>query len=119
MYLKKIVHIKGAFFEMVAAGLLRMKGYRVLARNKKFGGVEIDILAAKGRTLVIAEVKYRKSRQKGHEALHPKQRQRLMRQAQQLASSGSYFQDVRIDVVLFFAHRPYVQHIRNAGLEGN
>lgn len=116
MYLKKIVHIKGAFFEMLAANLLRLKGYRILARNQKFDGVEVDILAAAHRTLVITEVKYRQSRQRGHEALHPKQRQRLYRQAQQLASTGTYFEDVRIDVVLFFPHRPFVQHIKNAGL---
>lgn len=116
MHLKKIVHIKGAFFEMMAANLLRLKGYTILARNKKFHGVEVDILAGRKRTLVLVEVKYRRSREKSHLALHPKQRERLLRQGQQLAEENRYFEDARLDVVLFFPHRPFVQHIIDADL---
>ena len=105
--------LKGVFFENAARQLLRLKGYKILSQNKNWGGVEIDILARKKRTLVLVEVKYRQSRDKGHIALHPEQRQRLHRQGQQLAEDTPYFKDARLDVVLFFPHRPFVQHIRN------
>jgi len=108
--------IKGTFFEFLARGYLRLKGYRILTRNTRFHGVEVDILAARNRTLVLVEVKYRQSREKSHLALHPAQRQRLIRQGQQLADENRYFQDARLDLVLFFPHRPFVQHIRNADL---
>lgn len=107
---------KGMIFEALARLLLRLKGYRILAHNRAFHGVEVDILAARGRTLVLVEVKYRQSREKSHLALHPEQRRRLRRQGQQLADENRYFEDARLDVVLFFPHRPFVQHIPNADL---
>lgn len=114
MYLKQIVHTKGAFFEVVAANLLRLKGYRILGRNKKMGGVEVDILATKQNILVVVEVKYRRKQSKGHVAIHPKQKHRLQGQAAQLMGQFPQFQTVRLDVVLFFPHRPFVEHIKNA-----
>ena len=68
------------------------------------------------RTLVLVEVKYRQSLEKSHLALHPKQRKRLLRQGQQLAETNKYFDDARLDVMLFFKHRPFIQHIQNADL---
>ena len=101
-------------FEWLARQLLRLKGYKILSHNKNCGGVEIDILARKKRTLILVEVKYRQSRDKAHMALHPAQRRRLHRQGLQLVDDNTYFEDARLDVVLFFPHRPFVQHIQNA-----
>ena len=106
--------LKGVFFEFLARQVLRLKGYKIISHNKTWNGVEIDILARKKRTLVVVEVKYRQNCDKAHLALHPTQRQRLNRQGQQLADDNPYFEDARLDVVLFFPHRPFVQHIRNA-----
>lgn len=106
-------HIKGRFFELCARFLLRMKGYKILAKNSRTVGVEADILALKGRTLVLVEVKYRKTRGRAHHALHPRQRERLQRQAYELAQRYPQTEAVRLDVVLFFSHAPFVEYIEN------
>ena len=48
---------KGYIGEQLAAEYLEAKGLRIIARNKKFAGVEVDILACDGNTLVLCEVK--------------------------------------------------------------
>ncbi len=45
-----------------AAAHLEARGYRILARNARAGRVEIDLVARRGRLLVFAEVKTRRSR---------------------------------------------------------
>ena len=104
---------KGKLFETLARVLLRLKGCRILAKNSRTAGIEADILALKGRTLLLVEVKYRQSRDKAHKALHPKQRQRLLRQAAELASRYPHIENVRLDVVLFFPHAPFVEYLAN------
>lgn len=49
----------GQWGEQVAAEFLERKGYRILRRDWRFGHRDIDIIAATGDTLVIAEVKTR------------------------------------------------------------
>ena len=51
----------GTTGEELAASFLEKKGYSVLEKNWRFGHEEIDILASKDSTLVVAEVKARKS----------------------------------------------------------
>lgn len=45
--------------EQAACNLLRQKGYAVLARNWRFGRLELDIVCRDGSTIVFAEVKTR------------------------------------------------------------
>ena len=45
--------------EAVASLSLRLKGYRILARNWRSPAGEIDLIARRGRLLVFVEVKYR------------------------------------------------------------
>jgi putative endonuclease len=47
--------------EQVAAEYLEREGYRVLARNWRRRECEIDIVAVKGRTVHLVEVKYRQT----------------------------------------------------------
>ena len=47
----------GYIAEELAARRLEKDGYRILARNEKCAGVEVDIIAAEGGDLVFAEVK--------------------------------------------------------------
>jgi putative endonuclease len=44
-----------------AAGHLTRAGYRILARNARAAGVEIDLVAARGDLVVFVEVKTRRS----------------------------------------------------------
>ena len=75
----------GRWAEVLCAWWLRLKGYRVLARNLKtprgVGVGEIDILARRGRQLVIVEVKARATLEEAAAAISPRQRARLERAA--------------------------------------
>ncbi len=55
----------GAEGELRAAGLLARRGWRVLARNVRAGGVEIDLVAERGDVVAFVEVKTRRSRSLG------------------------------------------------------
>jgi putative endonuclease len=77
--------------EQLAAAHLQRLGFRVLARNVRRGGVEIDIVAFDGSTLAFVEVKTRRARRDtrvhGEDPLAPlhrlghRQRARLRRAA--------------------------------------
>ena len=73
----------GAVGEERAAAWYVAQGYAVLARNWRCREGEIDLVCAKGRTLVICEVKTRSSLAYGHpaEAVTPVKQQRLHRLA--------------------------------------
>ncbi|MBC8241402.1 MAG: YraN family protein [Alphaproteobacteria bacterium] len=47
--------------EMVASALLRLKGYRILARDYRAGVGELDIVARRGQTLVEIDGKPRRN----------------------------------------------------------
>ena len=53
----------GVFAETLAALLLRLKGYAIVARRYKTPVGEIDLVALKGRRLAFIEVKRRKTRE--------------------------------------------------------
>jgi putative endonuclease len=74
-------HRRGRLAEQAAALWLRLKGYRVLARNLRLPMGEIDIVARRGATLVAVEVKARRAR--AEEAITLAQRGRIERALQQ------------------------------------
>ena len=55
----------GAEGEARAARFLARRGYRILARNVRAGGVEIDLVATRGALLAFVEVKTRRTRDFG------------------------------------------------------
>ena len=63
--------------EWLAAAFLMLKGYQVLGFRLKTRGVEIDILARQGRTVVVVEVKRRATLQAALSAVDPRQLERL------------------------------------------
>src|SRR5215471_19864407 len=69
----------GAEGEARAARWLEASGYALLARNARAGGVEIDLVAARGDTIVFVEVKARRGRTHGapEEAVDARKRRRL------------------------------------------
>jgi putative endonuclease len=73
----------GAEGEARAAAHLRRRGYRIVARNVRAGGVEIDLIARRGRMVVFVEVKTRRSQRTGRpeEAVDARKRERLVRGA--------------------------------------
>lgn len=78
--------ISGRRGEWIAVLFLMAKGYRILGFRLQTPQGEIDILALKGRTLAVVEVKRRRSLMAALDAVPPNQRTRLRRAAESLAS---------------------------------
>lgn len=78
--------------DMAAAHLLR-NGYRILHRNWRSGKRELDIVAEKGTTLVVVEVKTRRNDDFGpaEEALTPMKIRHLV------AATDAYVKKYKID----------------------
>jgi putative endonuclease len=92
----------GLFAETLAALLLRLKGFRIVARRYKTPVGEIDLVALKGKRLAFIEVKRRKTQEDAVWTLPAKQRRRIVRAAQYwLAGHPDYTgHDIAFDVVL-------------------
>ena len=67
----------GRHAELLCAWLLRLKGYRVLARRFKAPVGEIDIIARRGAVVAFIEVKARPTDALAAESLTPRQRRRI------------------------------------------
>jgi putative endonuclease len=88
--------------EDAAARFLEHRGYRILARNVRADGVELDLVARKGPTLVVVEVKTRSSKRAGaaEEAVDRRKQARLVRGARGWAHAhDSRAHRVRFDVI--------------------
>ena len=72
---------RGRKAELWAVFWLRIKGYRILARNHRSVAGEIDIVARKGKVLAFIEVKARRDEASALEAI-ARQRPRLLRGAE-------------------------------------
>lgn len=125
--------------EALVALYLTLKGYRVLDRRVRTSAGEIDLILRRGRLLVFAEVKQRKTKdgakkKKGErnrepnglqrraederraaEAVTPRQQQRISRAAELLLSRRPAWHnlDKRFDVVLVTGTFRVI-HIKNA-----
>ena len=71
----------GRLAEAVAAWLLRLHGYRILARRYVTPVGEIDLVARRGDLVVFVEVKQRRSSDAALTALLPAQQSRIARAA--------------------------------------
>jgi putative endonuclease len=93
--------VKGRQGEDRAASFLTRSGYRVLARNVRVPGGEIDALCLDGPTLVIVEVKRRDSREFGSAlgAVDARKRATLRRIAADYAQIVAPSARIRFDVV--------------------
>ncbi|MEE9139856.1 MAG: YraN family protein [Alphaproteobacteria bacterium] len=109
---------RGRWAESVCAWWLRLHGYRVLGRNVRTPVGEIDILARRGATLAVVEVKSRESLAEAAEALTGAQRRRIGRAAESLLAARPDWAElsVRFDAMLV---RPWrlPQHIMDAWRE--
>ena len=98
---------RGLRSEDLAAWWLRLKGYRILERDLRCPVGEIDLIARRGATLAIVEVKARADRAEAAEAISVRQRHRI------LAALGWYLQRrpelaearIRFDAVLIVPNR--------------
>lgn len=72
----------GRLAERLAAGWLRLKGYRVVARGYRCPVGEIDLIVRRGRILAFVEVKARRTEAAAADSLVPRQRRRIARAAE-------------------------------------
>lgn len=100
---------------MLAAALLRLKGYRILARDYRAGVGELDIVARRGRLLAMVEVKRRRDMAAALAAVTARQQRRIARAAQAFVARhvGLGDLDIRFDVIVVRPHRP-PRHIKDA-----
>lgn len=109
----------GKWGEEQAARFLRRGGMKIVARNLRTPVGEIDIIARKGKTLIFAEVKTRRSSAYGtpQEAVGPtKQRQILRAASWYLNDQGWQDLQPRFDVlaVQVVDEQAQIEHIADA-----
>ncbi|WP_334160851.1 YraN family protein [Phenylobacterium sp.] len=107
--------LSGRRGEVIAAVWLMLKGYRILGFRLKTPIAEIDLLAIRGRTLVVVEVKRRTLLAHALETVTFDQRDRLRRAGALLAARRPALADatVRLDLVALAPKRLPV-HIPDA-----
>lgn len=98
---------KGRAGEDAAAAFLEANGYRVVARNVRLPGGEIDCVCVEGGALVIVEVKRRDSRSFGPAlaAVDRRKRASLRRLAADYAQIVAPSARIRFDVVALDGNR--------------
>ena len=108
----------GRWAELLCTVVLRLKGYRIVARDLKLPVGEIDIVARKAGLLACVEVKARRDMRQAAEALTPRQRRRIARAAEAFAATRSEFGGlaIRFDVMLVTPGR-LPRHIKDAWRE--
>ena len=112
---------KGSWGEERAARYLRLRAYRILAKNFRCRLGEIDLIASRGRFLVFAEVKLRKSDRfaEAREFVTRAKQERILATAQLWMQEHETSLQPRFDVIEIYAPdgpegRVRVNHIENA-----
>lgn len=105
----------GRIAEWLAAAVLTLKGYRILARRRRTPWGEIDLIAVRGRRLSFVEVKRRQTREDGEASLTPFQTARLHDAAEHWLSTRRRYQnhDLAFDALLVVPWRCPI-HLRDA-----
>ncbi|AWZ02685.1 MAG: YraN family protein [Rhodobiaceae bacterium] len=104
---------RGLWAERLARWLLWVKLYRIVGERVKTRGGEVDILARKGKTLIVVEVKARQTLEGAADAVTPKQWTRLLRAGEILLSREPDGTSLRFDVVHVVPGR-WPRHIKDA-----
>ena len=112
---RQAAETRGRRAESLAAWLLRFKGYRIIAARLRTPLGEIDLLAKRGKLIVIVEVKARANVNEAIAAVSVRQQQRLAAAAGWLPSWKPELAecDIRFDVIAMAPGR-WPQHIQNA-----
>ena len=106
---------RGRRGEQAALWWLRLKGYRILAQDYRSPAGEIDVVARRGATLAIIEVKARDSVAAAAEAIMPRQRKRIFNAARLFVARHPRHADcsIRFDIMLVTPGR-WPRHIVDA-----
>ncbi|MBM3573565.1 MAG: YraN family protein [Alphaproteobacteria bacterium] len=106
--------------EWISVLLLRLKGYRIVARDLRTPVGEIDIIARRGQTVAIIEVKGRADLANAGELVSRRQRGRIERAAAWLLQTRPEWSGLgfRYDVMLV-ERRRWPRHIIGAWRSGD
>ena len=106
---------RGRGAERIAALLLRLKGYRILARGFRLPIGEIDLIARRGGIIAFIEVKRRGDMVSAIESISHRQRRRIAHAAEAFVATRPALAPLshRFDVVLV-APRRLPRHILDA-----
>ena len=94
-------YLLGKLGEETAASYLKDRGYDIIARNYRYRRAEIDLIARKGDTLAIIEVKTRTgtSLERVLEAVNRRKRERLVEAADHFLNSNRLQVNTRFDII--------------------
>ena len=100
--------ISGRKGEDLAAESYQKQGFTILKRNYRFGRAEVDIIAQKGDTLAIVEVKWRSNTYFGdpQSFVSKKQQRSLITAANHYVNSNGLDVYVRFDIVSIVENNP-------------
>ena len=112
---RRVSERQGHRAETLAAMLLRLRGYRILARRARTPLGEIDLIAVRGRRLVFVEVKRRATGEAAEAAITPAQRARIRRAASLWIARNERYQshEIAFDLMLIVPRR-WPRHLRDA-----
>jgi putative endonuclease len=112
---RQIAFRLGLSAEARAALLLRVKGYRILARRWQSRAGEIDLVARRGATVVFVEVKARGALEEAAAAVTVRQQRRIAAAAAAWLARHPAMQPcaLRFDVILVVPRR-WPRHIEDA-----
>lgn len=99
--MKKTSRQSGHKGEALAAAFLQQKGYRIEARNWRYGHYEIDLIARTGNLLVFVEVKSRRSTAFGfpEQFVSRAQAARIMEAAEAYILERAWCGNIRFDII--------------------
>ncbi|MFN7014472.1 MAG: YraN family protein [Bacteroidia bacterium] len=108
----------GKIGEDIALNYLKRLGYNILEQNWRYKQFELDLLALDGNTLVVVEVKTRKSDTFGTPEVFVdrKKQQFLIRAVNEYVISKSMEHEIRFDIisVIYGYGLQKVEHIKDA-----
>lgn len=103
---------QGWWMEILASWILYLKGYHIEKRRYRTPAGEIDLVASRGKMLIIVEVKKRRTRALAKESLLISQRKRLRRAGHWTLGHMSQKKKIRFDGI-FFAPWTWPLHLKN------
>lgn len=104
--------------EQLAVDYLLKKGYHIIECNYRFDKAEVDIIAQKGQTLAIVEVKTRSTSDFGdpQDFLKPKQIQRIVKAVDEYVLVNNLDVEIRFDIIAIVKENKgfSIEHLENA-----
>lgn len=109
----------GRMGENIAKDYLVQNGYRILRRNFRSSGGEIDIIAQKDLHLAFVEVKTRKNRNFGlpSDAVDRHKIRKIIQCAKAYLMTYSDYEDISFDVCEIYTDERFINYIENAFCE--